>query len=169
MIVKLLDDCSVVKHLVGDPKLQSGRKLVKIRAKLYHYDFTRLNTSWNRGIPGAVLSNTTSIFQHPPQYWDRRYSRPYIGGLDKDGILNIKKQLVSHGYTDVCQYGTDRHCGKSRNAWCYAALFIRQNRLHLVPICVLTGALLYRAVKVIGRWRRKDTAKASVSSEKKNQ
>lgn len=170
LIVKLLDDCSVVQHLVGDPKLLSGRNLVKIRAKLYHYDFTRLNTLWNRGIPGAVLTNTSSIFLRPQQYWYRQYFRSYLGELDRESILSIKKQLVSHGYTDVCKYVTDHHCDKSRNAWCYSVLFIRQNSLHLVPVCVLIAALFYRAVKVIGGRRRRDmTKKPSISKEKKNQ
>ena len=93
LILKLLDDCSPVKLLLGDSKLLRDRKLVKIRAKLYHYDFTRLDTEWSRAIPGVKLTNTTSILQRPDQYWYREFSRMYMGEVGNERRGALEKQL----------------------------------------------------------------------------
>lgn len=77
LVKKLLDNCGPVQHLVGDSVLRD-KNLVKVRAKLYHYDFTRFDTEWNRDIPGAwVISNATDWI--PTQYWNRRFVRMYLG------------------------------------------------------------------------------------------
>lgn len=168
LIVKLLDDCTVVQHLVGDSKLDD--KLVKIRAKLYHYDFSRLNTEWNRRIPQTLLTNTTNILQRPHQYWYRTFTRPYLGEMDKNVYTDLRNQLAANGYTQMCHYGTEHQCGQAPNKWCHTAFFIRKHSLHLVPILTLLGALTYKAMKGENRLKRgSEMVQPVVSEEKKNQ
>ncbi|GMF30697.1 unnamed protein product [Phytophthora lilii] len=50
-----------------------------IRAQLYYYDFTRLNTSWNRALPTAkILDNSSGS-----QWWTRTYVREYLPALER--------------------------------------------------------------------------------------
>lgn len=85
---------------MGDSVLL-GKDLVKICAKLYHYDFTRFDTEWNRGIPGAlVMDNATDWI--PTQYWNRRFVRMYLGKIDKDH-QGLEQRLSSYGYATVCE------------------------------------------------------------------
>ena len=39
----------------------------EVRVLLYHYDFTRLNTTWNRQVPGTVLLGDETS----PSQWER--------------------------------------------------------------------------------------------------
>lgn len=167
---KLLDDCSAVQHLVGDPQLLSGRKLSKIRAKLYHYDFTRLDTEWNRAIPGTRLTNSTSIFRQPDQYWYRQFSRMYLGEFGKENRHTLDKHLSSHRFTRDCESGTDYQCRNLHNQWCFVTFCLRKYNLHLVPVLLLYLCLLLRGLKEVISCRRHSTpAPPSVSGTKKNQ
>ena len=149
LIRKLLDNCRPVQHLVGDPKLLSGRKLVKIRAMLYHYDFTRLETEWNQGIPGTKLLNTTDwtrdIFRRPQQYWQRQFSRMYLNEVTQGE--SVLEHLSRYGYSGFC----DPHmqCQIFRNRWCHLAFLVRKHNFHLVPILLLcmSSYLSYRRTK----------------------
>lgn len=168
LIQKLLDGCFVVQDLVGDSSLLSDRKIVKIRAKLYHYDFTRLDTEWNRAIPGTIMTNTTSILR-PEQYWYREASRMYLGEIGNESHIALEKQLLSHGYTRECHYGTEQHCAE-RLILCSLAFTIRKYNLYLIPVFLLMGSLLYAGARKGGRRARVLSGKPySVSKEKKKQ
>jgi hypothetical protein len=156
LIRKLLDNCHPVQHLVGDFNLLSGRKLVKIRAKLYHYDFTRLETEWNRDIPGVQLLNTTDwtrdIFQRPEQYWKRQFSRMYLVEIARDDP-GLEKHLSRYGYSRFCD--TQPKC---RNSWCHAAFLVRKYNFHLVPILLLCVYMFHQGMirHTISRKMRKE-------------
>lgn len=154
LIQKLLDNCHPVQHLVGDFNLLSGRKLVKVRAKLYHYDFTRLETEWNQGIPGVQLVHTTDwtrgLFQRPEQYWQRHFSRMYLDEISRDDP-GLQKHLSGYGYSRFCD--SKRNC---HNSWCHSALLIREYNFHLVPILLLCAYLFHQGI-VRHRITRKST------------
>lgn len=144
LIQKLLDNCHPVQHLVGDFNLLSGRKLVKVRAKLYHYDFTRLDMEWNRGIPGVQLVNTTDwtrdLFQRPEMYWQRHFSRMYLDEIARDDP-GLKQHLSRYGYFGICD--TQPKC---RTSCCHAAFLIRKCNFHLVPILLLCAYLFHKGM-----------------------
>jgi hypothetical protein len=145
LIQKLLDNCHPVQHLVGDSNLlRSGRTLVKVRAKLYHYDFTRLETEWNRGIPGVQLVNTTDwmrdLFRRPEQYWQRHFSRMYLDEIIKDDP-GLEKYLSHYRYSRFCESQP-----KCRTSWCRAASLIRKCNFHLVPILLLCAHLFHKGI-----------------------
>ena len=60
----------------------------KVRASLYHYDFTRAPSAWARGIPGAVqLAPGCNPFRHENRsdcdaYWTRRRVSEYVPAVD---------------------------------------------------------------------------------------
>jgi len=52
LMSKLLDGCHHVIQSIDEPRLALGEeKLLKIRATLWDYDFTRLPMEWNKRIP----------------------------------------------------------------------------------------------------------------------
>lgn len=169
LIQKLLDDCGVVKNLVGDTMLLRGRP-TKIRALLYHYDFTRLDKEWSRAVPGIKLANTTGLFHRPDTYWHRRLSRMYLRDLDEEERFAVESQLSSRGFTRDCQYGTATQCQSSANIWCHFTYFIRKYRLHLLPVVCLVSTLACRAVQSRnGRRFPLSTRKPEASLSKKTQ
>ncbi|KAE9320352.1 hypothetical protein PF008_g18051 [Phytophthora fragariae] len=80
LVAKLLDGSPDVKKLLDstrDPFLDSPPDA--IRAQLYYYDFTRLNTSWNRALPmSKILDNSSD-----PQWWTRTFVREYMPALER--------------------------------------------------------------------------------------
>eukprot|EP00644_Phytophthora_capsici_P013047 jgi/Phyca11/101337/e_gw1.5.531.1 len=80
LVSRLLEGSSDVKKLLDttrDPFPDSPPDA--IRAQLYHYDFTRLNTTWNRKLPMVkFLSNSSD-----PQWWTRTYVREYLPVLER--------------------------------------------------------------------------------------
>jgi hypothetical protein len=54
-----------------------------IRSILYEYDFTRLNTSWNRNLPFAQIVSGDDMPSSPSPWWQRkRIVREYLVSLD---------------------------------------------------------------------------------------
>lgn len=151
---KLLDDCSPVKHLLGDPKLtRSRRKLIKLRAKLYYCDFTRIKSEWN--IPGAALINATTdannlltlwmqaFGSRPDRVWHRKAVRPYLRPIEL-GDQELEKHLTNYGYDRTCFQGPKDRCRGGRNAWCRVAVRIRELDLHLISLGFLVFYVLLR-------------------------
>lgn len=163
LVQKLLNNCRPVQHLVGDPKLLSDRKLVKLRATLYHYDFTRLDTEWNRRIPNAELINSSTpldILRFPKQYWTRQVVRTYLGAIPH-GHPDLAKHLLRYGYTSLCM---EDSC---ESQWCVLELFVRKYNLHVVPVLLLAMYFVCRQVEtLVGRRQRPCE---SASQTKKNQ
>ncbi|KAF4319681.1 hypothetical protein BBO99_00006317 [Phytophthora kernoviae] len=79
LVAKLLEGSHDVKELLDttqDPFVDGPPDA--IRAQLYYYDFTRLNTSWNRAIPTAKILEDDS----DAQWWTRTLASSYL--LDKN-------------------------------------------------------------------------------------
>jgi len=132
---KLLDGCEPVLDLMGEQLKLKKHVISKIRATLWNYDFTRLDTEWNRKIPGVSIlkndatveklnlsssfrpSNTTrkwkkALMAWPKQYWSRDFVRGYLPPLARNDE-SLKEFLTAHGYLppdqkSTCIFGIDR-------------------------------------------------------------
>ncbi|KAI2504273.1 hypothetical protein MHU86_10200 [Fragilaria crotonensis] len=135
LIKKLLDGCEPVWDLLGDP-LASERKVQRIRAKLYHYDFTRIKTDWSTKLPGAhVLPGNGTFWSsiltlQPETVWSRTLSHEYMGPVEV-GNPSITEYVKAHGYMSVC-VDAKRRCEQDGNALCWVAKTIRSHQLHLL-------------------------------------
>ncbi|KAL4162777.1 hypothetical protein PRNP1_003309 [Phytophthora ramorum] len=79
-VAKLLEGSPDVKELLDvtrDPFADAPPDA--IRAQLYYYDFTRLNTSWNQATPTAKILDNSS----DPQWWTRTFAREYLPALER--------------------------------------------------------------------------------------
>lgn len=101
---KLLKGCPSVIDLLKEPDLSSGvKKITRVRASLYEYDFTRLNTDWARRIPGVhVLENNENqwrvlLFRYPKQVWMRKLSKQYLPTIDQ-GSASLQQFLYQSEY-----------------------------------------------------------------------
>ncbi|GMF30298.1 unnamed protein product [Phytophthora fragariaefolia] len=80
LVAKLLEGSPDVKDLLDstrDPFLHGPPDAV--RAQLYYYDFTRLNTSWNRALPTVEVLDSSSN----PQWWTRTFAKEYLPALER--------------------------------------------------------------------------------------
>ncbi|KAJ8524524.1 hypothetical protein ON010_g16593 [Phytophthora cinnamomi] len=80
LVARLLEGSPDVKELLDltrDPFPDAPPDA--IRAQLYYYDFTRLNTSWNRAIPTAKILDNHSY----SQWWTRTFVREYLPALER--------------------------------------------------------------------------------------
>jgi hypothetical protein len=169
LIKKLLDGCEDVCQLVGDKRLLRGRKMKKLRANLYHYDFTRLDTEWNQLIPNAEIVGLNRTFNHsllsflkrPNKYWKRKMARTYLTPMESDNHP-IQEFLTGHGYKSTCTRNQDR-CETTPSMWCQMAVQIRLYHLYLFPAVLL---LIIIAVRRTSRLPRKSIL---VSTSKKDQ
>jgi len=59
-----------------------------VRSWLYHYDFTRLDTSWARPIPGAKIINVSSPAERE-EWWTRKQVGPYLAPVSRDELEPI--------------------------------------------------------------------------------
>jgi hypothetical protein len=110
-----------VARLLNEPGLVSGQeKLVKLRTVLWDYDFTRMDTEWNRRIPSTIIVKeplpSYSYTSFPKQYWTRRNRRTYAGLPElKANDPSVKDFLRHHGLlpqrespsTTSCTPGSD--------------------------------------------------------------
>ena len=109
LMYKILDGCQPVVNLLGDNRLKKGMIPSKVRAHLYFYDFTRIDTSWSKRIPNILLERSElerktlskNFFQFPNVYWNREYVREYIPEFTKHD-LSVHKFLSHHGYDKRC-------------------------------------------------------------------
>ena len=145
LIYKLLEGCNPVLDLLSiekDGVTREKLKFKKIRARLWHYDFTRIDTKWNRKIPNVTILNkrkkkndmhnnyTESIqwwrnnaFTWPKQYWSRQFQKEYLPILEGHDP-QLKEYLSAIGYmstnnrggnSNTCVYGIHR-CEKLDNS-----------------------------------------------------
>lgn len=156
---KLLDNCHPVMQLVGDPKMMMEKgRLVKIRAKLFSYDFTRIESEWNILIPGAevifrkdrigsLLSGASST---PLRYWKRKFLRLYMPPYEQ-GDESLDAYLMRLNYIGDYQgrcfdIGQGDRCKYATSLWCLIATFVRRLRVHIVMISCL-AVYLARSLK----------------------
>ncbi len=102
-ISKLLRGCTPVVGLLDEPEIVAGkRKIVRVKASLYEYDFTRLKNEWAMRIPGVELLHDGVFFGFPEKYWTRKFVRPYLPPLDAQNP-NIEEFLRQSGFgPSVC-------------------------------------------------------------------
>mmetsp|Transcript_6129 Transcript_6129/g.9396 ORF Transcript_6129/g.9396 Transcript_6129/m.9396 type:complete len:404 (-) Transcript_6129:1174-2385(-) len=195
LVQKILDGCEPVLELMGDPKLlagygdagsdaQSNDKLTEVRSKLYKYDFTRMNTEWNRRIPdvrviekeGDDSNHTTTtnfwsslLFIKPEIYWKRKYERMYMPRISITDN-SIKNYLQKQGYQSIC-IDSSKRCNTTPTRWCHLAWYIRQNSLHITPILALLCYIAKVSSKASANkvQTKKQNSTASVSERRKNQ
>uniref|UniRef100_A0A7S4Q127 Lipase maturation factor 2 n=1 Tax=Alexandrium monilatum TaxID=311494 RepID=A0A7S4Q127_9DINO len=70
------------------PKGQSPKFL---RAWLYRYDFTRLDTAWARSIPGARVLNVSSSAD-AGLWWTRSRAREYLPAVSRDSLEDVVRR-----------------------------------------------------------------------------
>ena len=108
-IDKLLQGCPCVIDLLNEPEIMAGKKKVtRVRANLYQYDFTRLDTEWARRIPGVTFTDW-GMMGFPNQYWTRKLIRQYLPPIDA-GNPSLKEFLQNSGYEQpsVCVSAENR-------------------------------------------------------------
>jgi len=152
-VSKLLDGCLPVTKLIDEPQLASGEeKLLKIRATLWDYDFTRLPTPWNKRIPNVTFSFTKyesfwrDVIRQPPKYWTRSNPREYLPPIQRGQADDF---LIHHAFLHrtpknpsgkVCFYGMDRcHRYQTGEFFCFCSIVekARKYRVELViPIFI---------------------------------
>jgi hypothetical protein len=80
LVARLLEGAQDVKALIDttrDPFPDTPPDAV--RAQLYYYDFTRLNTPWSQALPTAkILQNSSD-----PQWWTRTVVKEYLPPLER--------------------------------------------------------------------------------------
>ncbi|KAL3801034.1 hypothetical protein HJC23_002327 [Cyclotella cryptica] len=114
---KLLNACPVVVDLLDEPGILSGNKrILKVRANTYYYDFTRLDTEWARGIPDATILPNQSLWQRPEQVWSRKLGQQYLPPIEK-GNPSLQQFLRLNGFqSPVCVHLKDRCASLSSSA-----------------------------------------------------
>lgn len=100
---KILEGCqTVLEDLLDEPEIAAGEAITRVRANLYHYDFTRLDTEWARRIPG------TKIVDGPHQVWTRNLVSQYLPPLEPNNpSLNTFLQQAGYG-PSICVDDKDR-------------------------------------------------------------
>jgi len=112
---KILNECRPVLNLLDEDEWMSSdsgverpQQIRKIRARLFNYDFTRIDTEWSRSIPGVdILGGDAKadsdnallkdFFSWPDQYWSRSFQREYVPILER-GNPSVIRYLSASGY-----------------------------------------------------------------------
>lgn len=102
LVHKLLEGSQDVKSLLDtsrDPFPDPRAPPQAIRAQLFYYDFTRLNSSWNRVAPNAdvVVSDDEN---DQTRWWTRTFSREYLPPLEKGNPSLLSFVEHHYGHTD---------------------------------------------------------------------
>ena len=119
-IDKLLHGCPAVVDLINEPDIVSGKQRVTmVRANLYQYDFTRLETEWSRRIPGVEM--TTMIHGvRPAKVWTRKLVGQYLPPLDADNA-SLRDFLAQSGLQSGCS-GEESRSNRSRTRETWAMI-----------------------------------------------
>ena len=90
----ILEGNTSMIRLLRDSHLKQGIYPTHVRAKLYHYDFTRIETEWSKRIPGAYLISNSAkdqgseilwrrFIRPPSSYWSRKFVKEYSPPFEK--------------------------------------------------------------------------------------
>lgn len=175
LVKKLMDGCEPVVNLLGPGRanellLANKGNLRQLRAKLYRYDFTRIQSEWSETIPGVefVTSTNASYWSQmltlkPDKVWSRQFDHDYMPPLEP-GNPSLVRYAESHGYNTGCMSAEDR-CLEAANSWCWFAKNIRELRLYVLAPLLFILMLLFKGTgqpkAAVGTFR--------VASQKKNQ
>jgi len=126
---KILAGCPTVLDLLDEPEIAAGKhKITRVRANLYHYDFTRVDTEWARRIPGVKIVDTDSFFRYPDQVWTREFVGQYLPPLELNN-QSLRQFLQQSGYgPSICADSKDRctDAGPSAQVPCQVAASLRK-------------------------------------------
>jgi hypothetical protein len=155
---KLLENCPPVLDLV---QVAAGKRIVRIRSQLYHYDFTRLPTRWNEGIPGVtLLGKNQSWMGYPDQIWARRLVREYTPALER-GDRALKDYLSRAGYAPATCWDYRDRCHNKPNGLCRIATIAREWNFIWVPVLALVIKIGFSSIL----HHRRSTAKRKEKRE----
>eukprot|EP00580_Thalassiosira_gravida_P005343 CAMPEP_0201655742 /NCGR_PEP_ID=MMETSP0493-20130528/46166_1 /ASSEMBLY_ACC=CAM_ASM_000838 /TAXON_ID=420259 /ORGANISM="Thalassiosira gravida, Strain GMp14c1" /LENGTH=259 /DNA_ID=CAMNT_0048132335 /DNA_START=1065 /DNA_END=1844 /DNA_ORIENTATION=- len=128
-IDKILAGCTIVLDLLDEPEIAAGKhNITRLRANLYHYDFTRLDTEWARRIPGVKIVDSGSLFCYPDQVWTRKLANQYLPPLELNN-QSLRQFLQQSGYgPSICAVNEDRCTddGPLAQVLCQIAAFLRE-------------------------------------------
>jgi uncharacterized membrane protein YphA (DoxX/SURF4 family) len=185
LVKKLLDGCEPVIDLLGaDDNSVNALLLVKnggvskLRAKLYHYDFKRIESEWSKTIPGVEFVSKNDapgsywaeiMTINPDKVWSRKFIHDYMPPLESDNP-SLVNYIQSHSYNSGCKSAVER-CREAANSWCWIAKTIREKNLHLLAPFLMVIVLLNRGSSGKGRRSKAGVIKADmvVTGEKKSQ
>jgi hypothetical protein len=147
---KILAGCPSVLNLLDEHDLIAKKKRIQmVRAQLYEYDFTRLDTKWARRIPDVhILGADDSDI-----WWKRKAVGQYLPALDSDNE-SLKAFLQHAGYSP-CRAEDERCNGIGPS--CQLAYFIRRtcsaNPLLFsgIAICLCVIVDVSRSLRVFTR------------------
>ena len=142
LVYKILNGCRPVLELLDEPTLASGLdRIHAIRAILYNYDFTRIDTPWNKKIPGVSFNQT--------QWWTRSHRKQYLPEIHR-GDKSLDSFLNHYGFLPVCLTVEER-CIQLKNTWmgklCELLNIFR--RRHLIWLSIVL--ILFFRVQIIVR------------------
>lgn len=105
LVARLLDDCPAAVMLLDQNKypFPPGHPPEKIRAKLYHYDFTRMRLPWTERLLGAAATHDSiaaaeaiaSNDGSPSAWWGRRYASEYLPAV-RQNDPSVRAYLRHH-------------------------------------------------------------------------
>ncbi|KDO25457.1 hypothetical protein SPRG_09400 [Saprolegnia parasitica CBS 223.65] len=111
----------------------------RVRVQLYHYDFTRYNTSWARATPKAVVLTPA---MNASQWWTRKLVKEYMPALDAANP-SVASFLAAHGWEHQDEK-TPACVNSSRPVLCHAL-----DKLHHATPAHLYMALVLGLVLVV--------------------
>lgn len=116
LIDQILHDSKAVINLLDEPSLFNGTEVVSmVRTKLFHYDFTRMESRWSRQIPGVTLLKASSKDNGKVQaYWSRSYQRDYLPTIEKGDPSAAQFFRYYYGETRAC----NRYFSKENEVFC---------------------------------------------------
>jgi hypothetical protein len=144
---KILAGCPTVLDLIDEPHLVAGtRNITRVRATLYHYDFTRLDTAWARRIPGVTVVKGGASWRPLAQVWARERVGQYLPPLERDNP-SLRQFLQQAGYGQSSCITAQHRCtdvGTAEKMPCRAAAFFRQlsKRVWALPLVAFLSCCL---------------------------
>ena len=110
---KLLQDDSydVIALLDKDNYPFKNSPPAAIRAILYDYDFTRLNTSWARRTPFTEIIEDDDSTNESERWWTRRNGREYFPALEANNP-SLEQFLQAHGISKRPYLSEEEHIDK---------------------------------------------------------
>ena len=122
-VAKLLSGCPIVMDILDEPRIGN---ISQVRASLFHYDFTRMDTEWARRIPGTTIVKT-KLFQPDQEVWSRKLVGQYLPPLDRDN-QSLQDFLRHAGYKvpSECLSNEDRCIDIAAQGPCILATSLRE-------------------------------------------
>ena len=116
-----------------------------VRAQLYEYDFTRMDSTWSRSIPGVQILDD----DHHSLWWQRKVVGQYLPALDTENE-SLKEFLHHTGYRSACRAEEER-CNGVGPA-CQVAPFLR--RILSSKLVLFSMAIFPCVIVEVMRWLR---------------